>query len=514
MNEHPDPTLRKNTGPTEETVVTQKSDEFGLQPGMVLKDRFELESVLGRGGMGTIFKAIDRLKQEMDDRKPYVAIKVLHPNYQNDANLVRALQREARKSQELSHPHIVNVHDFDRSGRFVYMVMEFLSGFPLDVLVENGTLSGKTCEQRWAMIEQIARGLAYAHEKKVIHYDIKPANIFVCDDGDIKILDFGIARAMRSSSPKDMTVFDQFTPAALTPAYASCEMLCGETPDIRDDLYALGCVAYEVLSGQHPFRRMPALQACAEKMHPDPIEGIPKNRWKAIESCLQFRRDERTGSVAEFLQSASPEIRHPPYRVLAVSGVVGGMALVGAAVYYFVSPPAEPDPRTNTKATTPATWTATNSRQTEDLGPAEEFAKLRPQDLSAERPARPKPAAELASRAGQPVQPAKPLTPQQKEKIARLLDIAAMHMAVKREVEPVGSSALDAYRSVLEIDPSSEAAREGINQAVRACETTVRDYMESGDTEYANHLAQRCLEARPSNKVLRRVYEQTAGNSG
>ncbi|MGH8549804.1 MAG: serine/threonine-protein kinase, partial [Methylococcales bacterium] len=176
------------------TVVKAGPVDSGLRVGMTLKNRFVLEIILGQGGMGTIFKARDLLKEEMGDRKPFVAIKVLHPKFQSNESLIKALQREARKSQELAHPNIVNVHDFDRDGKSVFMVMEFLQGKPLNGLIEEGGLEKLPLQERWSMIEKIGRGIAYAHENKVIHYDIKPGNVFICDDGNVKILDFGIAK--------------------------------------------------------------------------------------------------------------------------------------------------------------------------------------------------------------------------------------------------------------------------------------------------------------------------------
>ena len=142
--------------------------------------------------------------------------------------------------RELAHPNIVNVHDFDRDDRHVYMVMEYLEGQTLNAMISGDRFDGMNLQQRWRLVEMIARGLAYAHQKKVIHHDIKPANIFVSNDNNVKVLDFGIAKAMRASPEDNHTVFDQFSPDALTPAYATCEMLRWETPDIRDDIYALG----------------------------------------------------------------------------------------------------------------------------------------------------------------------------------------------------------------------------------------------------------------------------------
>lgn len=436
--------------PGDSTVVKQRSDEYGLALGMVLKNRFILESVLGKGGMGTIFKARDRLKDEMEDNKPYVAIKVLHTHLQNNTLLVKALQREARKSQELSHPNIVNVHDFDRTERHVFMVMEFLHGSPLDVLINNKKLVTMPIYERWGLIQKIATGLAFAHQKKVIHYDIKPANIFVCDDGNIKILDFGIAKAMRTSTETDMTVFDQFSPDALTPAYASCEMLRWETPDERDDIYAFGCVAFEILTGHHPFNKMPALQAWKNDLQPEAIQGISKNQWQAIRSTLKFDRSERTETISLFIDTAfNKPIKKKP-RI--------------ALLFTFIL------------LLTTTTVVILNRSNRNDEFPPEHRTN--------------------------------PLTSEEQEKIKRLLEIADMHMAVQRAVQPEGSSALDAYQRVLKIDPTSRPARQGVTKAMKICKKEIHRYLEDNNRQNAKNLAEFCLRARPGDRSLQKLKTQ------
>ena len=154
------------------------------------------------------------------------------------------------------------------------MTMEFLDGKPLDKLITQYKATGLLPEDAHKILRDIAAALIHAHRHKIIHSDFKPGNIFVLKNSTAKVLDFGIARAAAiadisaSANEEDHTLFDAGSLGALTPAYASLEMLKGETPDARDDIYALGCIAYEMFTGQHPFNRKPATEALSLQLKP------------------------------------------------------------------------------------------------------------------------------------------------------------------------------------------------------------------------------------------------------
>ncbi len=303
----------------------------------LLKNRFVLEKILGAGGMGVVYKAKDLLKIEAQDRDPYVAIKVLSEEFRTHPEAFIALQRESRKSQRIAHPNIVNVHDFDKDGDTVYMTMEFLDGQPLDKLIRQYKETGLPEEQVFEILEDISAALVYAHKHNVIHADFKPGNIFVVKNGTAKVFDFGIARAVAKAEKHgnvehDKTVFDAGNLGALTPAYASMEMLEGEPPDYRDDVYALGCIAYELHTGEHPFRRINANEAYRKKLKPARIMGISKNKWKAIEQALAFERDNRIESISEFWSLYSRKKSHTVKLSLVASFV---LLLTGAGVFQF-----------------------------------------------------------------------------------------------------------------------------------------------------------------------------------
>ncbi len=273
----------------------------------VLKKRFILEKILGTGGMGIVYKAKDLVKVEAGDKDPYLAVKVLGDEFKEHPEAFIALQRESRKTQKIAHPNIVNVHDFDRDGNTVFMTMEYLEGKPLDKLLRQYKSTGLPTDEASNILKNICRALIYAHKQDIIHSDFKPGNIFVTDKGATKVFDFGIARAVAKAehykdNPEDRTIFDAGDLGALTPAYASSEMLDGKEPDIRDDIYALGCVAYELFTGSHPFNKVPADEAKKQQLKPKRINHISRRQWKTIEKALAFNREDRVPTVKEFVR--------------------------------------------------------------------------------------------------------------------------------------------------------------------------------------------------------------------
>ncbi len=227
----------------------------------ILKQRFILDEKLGSGGMGTVYRAKDLRKVEAQDRQPYVAIKVLNNDFRAHPDAFIALQREASKSQGIPHPNIVSIFDFDKDGDVPYMTMELLQGQELAALLKDYP-SGLPDAMLWPLVEGMCAGLKRAHTSGITHSDFKPGNVFVTQDGTAKILDFGIARAVRvHQHDGDDTVFDPSKLAALTPAFASREMLLGETPEPADDIYSLAVVIYLMLTGRHPYDRVRADEA-------------------------------------------------------------------------------------------------------------------------------------------------------------------------------------------------------------------------------------------------------------
>lgn len=303
--------------------------------GDTLNGRFVLEECIGFGGMGTVYKALDLRKLEASDRKPYIAIKVLNVQFRGHPKSLIALQREARKAQALAHPNIVQVYDFDRDGSMVYLTMEYLAGKPLSGTLRMPNFSGMSYAEAMHIVSGIAGALAYAHERGFVHCDLKPANVIMTDKGEVKVIDFGIARVFRKpEEDADVTVFDPGSLGGLTPAYASPEMLEHREPDPRDDIYALACITYEVLTGRHPFGRMSATQARSAGIKPQRPKNIGHRQWRALRAALSFERDARTPTVARFLEEMSGERRLGTSVALVASSLTIAVLLAVGLNYY------------------------------------------------------------------------------------------------------------------------------------------------------------------------------------
>ncbi|MBQ5965057.1 serine/threonine-protein kinase [Massilia sp. ZL223] len=311
--------------------------------GDTLNGRFVLEECVGFGGMGTVYKALDLRKLEASDRKPYIAIKVLNVQFRGHPKSLIALQREARKAQALAHPNIVSVYDFDRDGQMVYLTMEFLQGKPLSQVLRVQGFSGMPYAQVLPIVTGMGNALAYAHGRGFVHCDFKPGNVILTDSGIVKVIDFGIARVFqKTEEDADVTVFDPGSLGALTPAYASPEMLEHRDPDPRDDIYALGCITYELLTGRHPYDRVSALQARGAGMKPQRPAKLGRAQWHALRCALALEREARTPTVARFLADFG-STGLAGRKGLIAGAALGGLAIVAAAVagwYYLERRPA------------------------------------------------------------------------------------------------------------------------------------------------------------------------------
>jgi serine/threonine protein kinase len=268
----------------------------------IINGRFILKESLGVGGMGMVYKAIDLRKEEAGDKQPFIAIKILTSEFKHHPQAFISLQREAQKSQLLSHPNVITVYDFDRDGDLVYMTMEELKGMPLDKLV-NDNPGGLEVNEAVKIIHAITEGLTYAHKKGIVHADLKPENVFVTDEGDVKIIDFGIARIVRDMDTQS-SLLERFDAKdeidGLTPAYASLEMLKGKPIKASDDIYALGIISYQLLTGRHPFNKLPADIAFKQGMIFKKLNNVKSYQWKAISKALAFEDKNRLASGKAF----------------------------------------------------------------------------------------------------------------------------------------------------------------------------------------------------------------------
>ncbi|MBP1475142.1 serine/threonine protein kinase [Frateuria sp. MAH-13] len=272
--------------------------------GMLLKGRFLIEREIGRGGMGVVFLARDERKVEARDRDPYVAVKVLNDEFRRHPDSLIALQRESRRSQQLAHDNIVRVYDFDKDGTIVFMTMEYVDGSDLKTLIRESAFRGMPLARARPLIEGMARALKRAHDAGVVHSDFKPGNVMVTCEGMPKVFDFGIARAGKQpgEAAEDQTVFDAGRLGALTPAYASLEMIQGRPPQATDDIYALGCVAFELLTGKHPFDRVSAEVAMREGRKPPAVPGLTRRQYRTLCDAVAFTAAQRLKSADQLVE--------------------------------------------------------------------------------------------------------------------------------------------------------------------------------------------------------------------
>lgn len=218
--------------------MTDETSQPGGESQRTLAGRYRLRGAIGTGGMATVELAYDTVL----DRR--VAIKMLHGRYADDPSFLARFRREAQSAAGLNHPNIVGVHDTGSSEGRAYIIMEYVSGRSLRDLLREESLPVK---QATGIVAESADALHYAHECGLVHRDVKPGNILVSDENQVKVADFGIARALNADTVTQ-------TPGVLaTAAYVSPEQAQDESVDRRTDIYSLGCVLYQVLTGSQPF---------------------------------------------------------------------------------------------------------------------------------------------------------------------------------------------------------------------------------------------------------------------
>jgi hypothetical protein len=286
--------------------------------GTLLGGRYELSALLGRGGMGEVYEAGDRLLGRR------VAVKLLRGDLAGDPRLVSRFRREARTAASLSHPHVVAVHDFGIDGDRAYLVMELVEGRTLtEVIRAEAPLAPARAA---GIAREMAEALAYAHARGVVHRDVAPGNVMTTTGGEVRVLDFGIARVDRQTPSVDATVpLPTAGPAPAsahgTVAYLAPEQARGEPADQRSDLYALGAVLYELLCGRPPFAGETAAVVAARQLHarPAPIREVRPDVPEALESivlrCLAKDPGERHARAedlaAELAAVAGDPARRP-----------------------------------------------------------------------------------------------------------------------------------------------------------------------------------------------------------
>jgi serine/threonine protein kinase len=279
--------------------------ERTLAPGELLRGRYRIVALLGQGRMGTVFEGVDEFRVDGSRGDQRVAIKVLHSAVIRRPQLFAELRREFQYLQSLSHPNIVRVHEFDRDGDLAFFTMELLSGALLTRVITAHLSAPMHRSYAFAIIRDVGSAVTHAHGRGIAHGDLNPGNIFITDAGEVRVLDFGASHYLRSAA--SISEFDDANQIAVaTRGFASCQMLEGEIADVRDDVYALACIAYVLLTGNHPFGEHSALQARTLRLKPVRPAGLGRLQWNALRAGLQFERQRRPGDVGEWMGQLDP----------------------------------------------------------------------------------------------------------------------------------------------------------------------------------------------------------------
>ena len=316
--------------------VEDSASDQHVYVGCILKGRFRIEKELGRGGMGVVYLALDIRKVEARDRNPHVAIKVLNDDCRKHPSALIVLQREAMRSQRLAHDNIVHVYDFDRDGALVFMTMEYIEGHDLRHFIRSLAGVSTDYSKLWPIIQGMGRALARAHASGIIHSDFKPGNVLIDRHGVVKVFDFGIARAanLAGRTPSgDQTVFDAGSLHAMTPAYASLNRLHGKEPSFSDDIYAFGCVVYELLTGVHPFHRQSADYVYAHRLTPAKVPGLSRVQQRALRQCLTVSHAGTTYAMPAVLEQLQPRTRRQKVFPWVLGGLSGGVLCIGCVLW-------------------------------------------------------------------------------------------------------------------------------------------------------------------------------------
>ncbi|MGH8129894.1 MAG: serine/threonine-protein kinase, partial [Steroidobacteraceae bacterium] len=277
----------------------------------VLRDRYVLEQQLGNGGTAVIFRAVDLRRDGMAAEGRRVAIKMLRPELRDRPQSVARLQREFRQTQTLTHPNVVRFHDLDCDRGTWFIVMELLSGEALGPRLRRVAPDCLPREETIEIAAATAEALAFAHDHGVTHGDVKPDNIFVTAIGKVRVLDFGVAPESATQSLFGSRASPDSVVAAATRAYASPEVLEGQDPEPRDDVFSLACVIYEMLAGRHPYGRRGADTARDSRLMIEPPACLAPPQWLALAAGLAWRREHRP-DVRELMRALTADAPAPP----------------------------------------------------------------------------------------------------------------------------------------------------------------------------------------------------------
>ncbi|HYA39404.1 MAG TPA: serine/threonine-protein kinase [Candidatus Methylomirabilis sp.] len=290
-----------------------------------LASRYEVLDALGEGGMGMVYRVRDRETTEV------LALKVLRPEIARDPAMMERFKNELRLARRITHKNVCRIHDFNRVGDLAYLTMEYVDGESLRLYLRR--VGRLTPERTIDLARQMCAGLGEAHAQGVVHRDLKPENVMLGRDGLVKILDFGIARALGADTAVTRTL-------AGTPEYMAPEQSQGKTVDQRADLYGLGLILYECLTGRRAFSGATPVEVALKQLKERPLPprklmaDTPPHFEAIVMRCLEKEPARRFASAAELQRAlAPPEISAPrPARRWSKAAAVAALAVLAIGV--------------------------------------------------------------------------------------------------------------------------------------------------------------------------------------
>ena len=357
---------------------------MALTPGAHLGS-YEILSALGAGGMGEVYRARDtRLGRD-------VALKILPDGFAHDPERLARFQREAKTLASLNHPNIASLHGIEETNGVTALVMELVDGEDLAARIARGALP---LDEALPIARQIAEALEAAHEQGIIHRDLKPANIKLRPDGTVKVLDFGLAKAMDPASiaAGSISLSPTITsPAAMTgmgmllgtAAYMAPEQARGKPVDRRADIWAFGCVLFEMLTGRRPFDGEDVAETLGAIIHKEPVWSVlpasmPAPLLRLLQRCLEKNPKQRLRDIGDARLEIDSALRAPVAddatatsgvsttgwwrgRAAPVVAVVLGLFAAGVGFVHFTERPPEPAPPVRFEIAAPANTTFVNN---------------------------------------------------------------------------------------------------------------------------------------------------------
>ena len=315
-------------------VQTDESDfaEAVSEPDLVGRTvgNFEMVEIIGRGGMGVVYLARDtKLKRS-------VAVKSMPTNLAGDSTAQMRFRREAELLASLNHPNIAVIHEIVEEDKSGYLVLEYVPG---ETLTERIAREPLTLEQALSIGKQIARAVSAAHKKGIVHRDLKPGNIKITPDGQVKVLDFGLAKPFLTEGKSSDITATQAGRVIGTPAYMSPEQARGESTDQRTDIWSFGCIMYQMLTGRLPFEGKTATDMLARIIEREPDwellpEEAPENIRALLRCCLEKDPDKRLANITGVTTQINDALGRPltaPVRV--VSPRLKRVAMIAVAIF-------------------------------------------------------------------------------------------------------------------------------------------------------------------------------------